>query len=362
MNATAPKISFGQIGACKTLSQLIRSNAPSYWSYMKHSPDLGPLQKYLGFEGIIAGDPHPGNFGPIPVRNLKGQRAMKFLNIDFDDCGIGPFALDYVRYVVAVKADSKLCKWRPLQEAYLAGLTGKKLAAPREVQKFLAMKLSAYDKKASAYMVRNTTSKGFKFKKGETQPYKGRIDPAVIMKLFPSGSVVGMAKRIESRGGSEDMLRIWVLVAGERGARRIVELKQRSIPGTESYRPQPPVKQWLSEVREVFWSGLDGSSYDLITVAGELFWIRDKHVSLINLPYSSRKKRNQKFLVDLAVYDANVLGLAHGTQPGAKKYLRTISNDPEKFHQVTKQVGNAYLKLAEEALRRRLDSLRTRKS
>ncbi len=362
MNATAPQISFGQVGACKNLSQLIRSNAPSYWSYMKHSADLAPLQKYLGFEGMLAGDPHPGNFGPLPVRTLKGQRVIKFLNIDFDDCGRGPFALDYVRYVVAVKADSKLCKWRPLQETYLSGLMGKKAAAPSEVQKFLAMKLGVYEKKASTYMLRHTTDSGFKFKRGEIEPYENQIDPAVIMKLFPSGSVAGLAKRIESRGGSEDMLRIWVLVAGDGGARRIMELKQRSIPGTESYRPQPPVRQWLAEVRRVFWPGLDGSAYDLITVAGELFWIRDKQVSLINIPYTNRKKSDQEFILNLALYDANILGLAHGIQSGAKRYLQAISKDPEEFHRATKQVGNAYLKLAEEALRQRVDGSSTRKS
>ena len=353
MSATATQYMFDQLETSKTVSQLIRSNAPSFWTYMKHGADLKCLAKYLAFVGTIAGDPHPGNFGPIPVRTVQGQRVIRFVNIDFDDCGRGPFVLDYVRYVIAIKADSPQSKWRALQEAYLSGLTGKKMAPPPKVRTLLAMKVSAYDKKASRYVARNTTRKGFKIKKGEIEPYDNRIDPAAIAKLFPSEKVAGLAKRIEARGGSANGLRIWVLVAGERGTRRIVELKQHSIPGTESYRPQPSVKQWLTQVRQAFWPGLDGSAYDLVSVGGELFWIRDKHLSLIDIPYSSRKARNREFLVDLALYDANLLGWAHGIQPAAKKYLQAILKDPEEFHQATKLVGNAYLKLAKQALARR---------
>ena len=60
---------------------------------------------------------------------------------------------------------------------------------------------------------------------------------------------------------------------------------------------------------------LDGSAYDLIDLPGAgLFWIREKRVSLIDLPDSSKKSSDIAFLDDIASYDANVLGLAHGRQ------------------------------------------------
>jgi hypothetical protein len=104
-----------------------------------------------------------------------------------------------------------------------------------------------------------------------------------------------------------------VLFGAKPRPRRIVELKQYAKPATANYQTQPPVHQWLSEVRQAFWPGLDGSAYDLIDLAGAgLFWIREKHVSL-------------------AIYDANVLGLAHGRQAQAAPYHALVEGDIEGF-------------------------------
>jgi hypothetical protein len=104
-----------------------------------------------------------------------------------------------------------------------------------------------------------------------------------------------------------------------------VELKQCAKPATANYQTQPPVHEWLSEVRQAFWPWLDGSAYDLIDLAGAgQFWIREKRVSLIGRPYSSTKRGDIDFLEDLAMYDAYLLGLAHGRQVRAKVSL--ISN------------------------------------
>jgi hypothetical protein len=78
-NATGDQ--FDQIEDSKNLSQLIRSNAPQYWSYMKNQADLHGLRRYLPFEGVLAGDPHMGNFGILPLRTVGGARQMKFVNL-----------------------------------------------------------------------------------------------------------------------------------------------------------------------------------------------------------------------------------------------------------------------------------------
>lgn len=344
---------FSQLSDSKNLSQVIRSNAPEYWAYMKHHADLGALEPYLKFEGTVAGDPHLGNFGPIPVMTDAGSRVMKFLNIDFDDAGRAPFVLDYVRYLAAIKAQCKPMKSKVVQENYLLGLEGKTVAPPRKVQKFLAMKISAYDEQAGQYCKHHCLEQGFKFKAGEIDPYKGTIKPAAISKLFPGERVLSVAKRVEARGGSSDDVRIWALVEGPQSRRRIMELKQYAAPGTSRYQPQPLAKKWLSEIRQAFWPDLTGADYDLVNVeGGGLFWIREKRVSLINVPYTSKKKSDVEFVMGLAAYDANLLGIAHGRQEQGAAYFAAIHRDRAAFHHATKHVVRGYLGSARKAFRK----------
>jgi hypothetical protein len=343
---------FDQVSDSKNLSQLIRSNAPEYWAYMKNCADLQPLKLYLNFQGAVAGDPHLGNFGPLPVMTNQGKREMRFVNIDFDDSGRAPFVLDFVRYVAAIKAQCKQMKSEALQENYLLGLAGKKIPPPNQVQRFLDMKISDYDERAGQYCAKHCLDQGFKFKAGEIDRYDGKIKPADVDKLFPGEQVLGIAKRVESRGGSSDDVRLWVLVGGPHSRQRIMELKQYATPGTASYQEQPPVKEWLSEIRQAFWPGLTGADYDLVAVGRELFWIREKRVSLIDVPYSSDKKHDIDFVMHLAAYDANLLGLAHGAQAQSVGYSAAIHRDTSEFHQAIKDVEKAYLESAREAFER----------
>ena len=341
---------FDQIEVSKNLSQLVRSNTPHYWAYMKHRADLNRLQSYLSFKGTIAGDPHMGNFAALPLKPVGGSRKMKFVNVDFDDAGRGPFVLDLVRYLVAVKSINGQIKKRPLETSYLAGLAGKELDPPKEVRSLLDMRVSAYDEMVTKYAEKKSSKHGFELKAGEVEAYNAKIERPTIEHLFTTEKVIDLAVRHTERGGSLGQMRIWVLAEDKNSRRRIVELKQYAKPATANYQTQPPVHEWLSEIRQSFWPGLDGSSYDLIEIpdAG-LFWIREKHVSLINLPYSSTKSSDIAFLEDLAIYDANVLGLAHGRQAQAAPYHDLIKSDLEAFHDATEAVVKAYLATARES-------------
>lgn len=341
---------FHQVSDSKNLSQLIRSNAPEYWAYMRKHADLQPVKPYLSFEGAVAGDPHLGNFGPIPVMTNQRTREMRFVNIDFDDAGRAPFVLDFIRYVAAIKAQCKQMKSEVLQESYLLGLAGKAISPPKQVQDLLDMKVSDYDAQAGHYCAKHCVDQGFKFKPGEIEHYDGEIRSGDIDKLFPGEQVLGVAKRVESRGGSSDDIRLWILVGGPHSRQRIMELKQYAKPGTASYQDQPPVREWLSEIRQAFWPGLTGADYDLVTIAGSgLFWIREKRVSLIDIPYSSEKKHEVDFVMGLAAYDANLLGLAHGSQAQSAGYRAASHRDTSEFHTATKEVQKAYLECARAA-------------
>jgi len=352
MGTTTMGEHFDQVELSKNLSQLIRSNTPHYWGHMKDGADLARLKPYLPFKGTIAGDPHMGNFAALPLRAIGGSRKMKFVNIDFDDAGRGPFVLDLVRYLIAVKAITGQVKKRPLEESYLAGLAGKASKPPKEVRSLLTMPVADYDEMVTKYAKKKSSRHGFEFKAGELKRFKGEVDPSTIERLFTTETIVDLAIRPTERGGSRGQLRIWILAEDKNARRRIVELKQYSKPAIAEYQSQPSVREWLTEVRRSFWPGLDGSSYDLIKLAGAgLFWIREKHVSLIDLPYSSNAGRDIAFLEALAIYDANVLGLAHGRQAQAAPYRAAVEQDREAFHDAMEAVARAYLEIARENFR-----------
>ena len=351
MNTKSAAGEFDQIDDSKNLSQLIRSNAPHYWRYMKSQADLRGLKSYRSFEGMLAGDPHMGNFAVLPLKTIGGLRQMKFVNVDFDDAGRGPFVLDFIRYVIAAKTTNEDLKNHLLQEVYLKGLAGEEMNPPKKVRDLLAMSVSDYDDMVAQYTEKKSTGQGFILKEGEIQAYDAKIARSTIEELFANEKVIDLAIRPRERGGSAAELRIWILVEANDSRRRIMELKQRATPGTANYQAQPPVEQWLREIRQAFWPGLDGSAYDLVDIArGGLFWIRQKGVSLIDVPYSSEKNSKIDYLDDLVIYDANQLGLAHGRQAEAADYRAAIERDKEAFHDATASVEKAYLELAKQAL------------
>jgi hypothetical protein len=345
---------FDQTEDSKNLSQLIRSNAPQYWQYMKKRADPGGLARYLLFVGVVAGDPHMGNFGVLPLRTDSGTRQMKYVNIDFDDAGRGPFVLDFVHYAITSKSVGSDIKIRPLEDAYLEGLVGREIERPKQLQNLLEMPVSDYDDMVAKYAEAHSSKDGFVFQTGKIEPYKGGVARSAIEALFAAENLVDLGTRPIGRGGSVGELRIWILVQGKNLQRRIVELKQYAEPATAIYQPQPPVEQWLKEVRDVFWPGLDGSDYELVKIAEHgWFWVRDKRVSLIDLPYSSKKNKKIEFRDELATYDANQLGLAHGRQARASAYYRAINTDTEAFRTATKEAALAYLELARKGRARK---------
>src|SRR5215472_3724008 len=203
---------FQQVADSKNLSQLIRSNTVHYWTAMKHQVDLAGLKPYLGYEGMLAGDPHAGNFAVLPLRARDGSRKMRYVDVDFDDCGRGPFVLDFIRFVIASKANHKEVKRRDLEKGYHQGLAGREIDPPKAVRALLAMAVSEYDGLAMKYLRKRSTDKGFIFQAGEIEPYDARIPVTNIERLFQGDKVSDLGIRPEARGGSAGELRIWIIV------------------------------------------------------------------------------------------------------------------------------------------------------
>jgi hypothetical protein len=349
----AGAIELRQADSSGNLSQFVRSNARHYWHYMRTEANLKPIQSYIPFEGVVAGDPHLGNFAPLPLAGQNGRRQMEFVNVDFDDAGRAPFVLDFVRYVIAVEATFPETKKRKLEEAYVKGLQGQAAKAPSSLDEITGVSVADYDKMVAEYLEKNTNGDAFKIREGKVEEYKGKIKRASIERAFPGVQVLDVALRPADRGGSAESLRLWVLVKEPGGLRRIMELKQYQSPGVGNYQKQPAVSAWLKQVRDVFWPELDASVYDLVEVDGLLFWKRPKGVSIVDVPYSSEKRKKMKFAADLAEYDANLLGLAHGRQRGCDLLLKAIQSDRGIFHEAVEEIVQDYLAIVKKAFNRR---------
>ncbi len=221
---------------------------------------------------------------------------------------------------------------------------------PKKMQALLRMPIAEYDGMVGKYAETHSTTDGFRFEAGKLEPYKGSIARSTIKALFDTDKVIDVGIRPVDRGGSAGELRIWALVSDKPLHRRIMELKRYAKPATAFYQPQSPIKEWFKEVRGAFWPGLEGSEYDLVRIGGtSWFWLREKRVSLIDVPYSSTKNKRIEFRDQLARYDANQLGLAHGRQAQALAYLAAIETDADAFRLATKHAAVAYLKLARKA-------------
>lgn len=336
----------------ESLSQSIRSKTEHYWKYMKKDADLSGVESLLKFEGIIAGDPHMGNFGVIPVESTGGRASMKYLAIDFDDAGRGPFILDFIRLEVAAEAAKNDIKKSDLEKAYIRGLQGTQIRPPAEVNGYLAMTVAEYDKKEDELVDSRTKGDSFKLKPGKLEKDDGKISRSAIESALDGVKVLDVAIRPVERGGSRDQKRIWVLVR-EGGKKRIIELKEYRRTTLAHYQQQPALRTWLAEVHETFWPGLDSSTYTIIDIkGGGEFWIRPKRVPLIDIPYSSDKAKKVRYLKELAELSANALGLVHGRQREGAAYLKAILKDEGAFHEATKAIVGKYLKVAEKELRK----------
>jgi len=321
-----------QLSTSTSLSQLIRSNTKHYWNWIRaRVQDDDSIQKWLSYEGIIMGDPHLGNFGPSLVLSKKtNSPELKYVVIDFDDMGRGPFILDLARFVVATEAITSKVKKQDIVDAYVEGLADPDAdlsGAPSQIQKALDTDVSDYYSQLEDKVDKDTKGDVFKLKDGELEAYDGPVQKSDVEKILGDVKVLDLAKKIIDRGGSKDSIRLWALVEFTEGGRRsIIELKEWQEPGLAQYEDQPSFASVLKQGYDVFWPGLATSSYELTTVAGTQFWVREKKLSMVDIPYSVNKDSEEKFIEDDAVYTARALGQIHGRQAAGQEFLKAIQN------------------------------------
>jgi hypothetical protein len=335
---------FKQVELSKNVSQLLRSNADHIWSYNRDPRVLGDLVNYTDPSGTISGDPHLGNMTVIPVQTKRGQSTMKFLNVDFDDGGRGPFALEFARFVLVAKASSKDIRTKDLFKAYLKGLRGEEINMPRSIAKAVSMDMQAYETQRAAYVAKKMKDGHFKYKAGEIEKWEGRPNKSDVKKLFKGSQVIEVAKRPLERGGSLDAgERLWVLTLDKDGSYHITELKPYVETALQEYTRQADADTRVENLHEVYWPELDPSAYDLVEVARNRYWVREKKVEVLS--YKNRAEEDEA-----RFYIANIIGLTQGSQAEGPKLLRMIEKDPERFKEAVKKYVKDYLGLANSSM------------
>jgi hypothetical protein len=336
-------LQFKQTNVAKNISQLLRSNADHFWAYSRDPRMLKDLVNYTAAEGVISGDSHLGNTTVIPVKTKSGKEELRFLNVDFDDGGRGPFALEFARFATVAKASSKDIKIKQMLAAYLNGLDGREMEMPTSIAKTERVDIQSYEVTRAAYVANKMSGGHFKYEAGEIEKWEGHPNSRDVAPFFKGAQVLEVAKRPMERGGSVEGIRLWVLIQDNAGAYRIVELKQYLDTALSAYSRQPEPRERIKSLHETYWEGLDPSTYDLVDIQGVTFWVREKKVEI--LTYKNKVEEDEG-----RVYLANLIGLTQGKQAAGPKYSAAIARDTERFKEAIKEYVQGYLEIAKDSM------------
>ncbi len=345
-----------QLDVSKNISQLVRSNAPHYWEWIKDQQEQYPqLTEFLSASGFVLGDAHLGNFGPYFVDDLSGVKSVQFVPVDFDDAGEAPFVLDFVRFLIATEAyDKRTIKKKQLLEAYLYGLKNphKKIAEhlPLPVQRALQLPASEVLKSQDDYTRRHTEGAMLKYQKNDLVKYTGNLRPAIESALQPA-LVLDVGQKIIHRGGSKNALRLWVL-AEKNGRKMIIELKEYQNSAVNEYSPQKTASALMPHVYRLFWPGLQPTAYSLMAIGNASFWVRERQPSFFELPERGDSNSDRLVIEEYSATCAMQMGQIHGRQPGGAELLNQLQKtDLETFKKILEAPVEDYLKILNQAMK-----------
>lgn len=120
----------------------LRANAYHYWKWVGHRARQ-LFSKDLLVEGWIVGDPHGLNFADVWIHGKK-----RFVLVDVDDVGRGPFLLDFGRLLLISRAGDKGFPEKEMFEAYRAGLKGVTYDKPEILKEALDAKDKEFKRSA----------------------------------------------------------------------------------------------------------------------------------------------------------------------------------------------------------------------
>lgn len=329
-----------------TLMMSMRSNAHHYWrwigqySYLWFSPqDLR--------SGQITGDPHLNNFAPVWLND-----ALRFVLVDIDDAGIGPFLLDILKYITVIRSADPSLTTDSLFTAYLSGLQGNSQPVPRELKDKMAISLAERDAMWAAEIKKLTKKKGrLDFKKADLLPIS-ELPEAVqqtflknrsqFLRAMQVKAVLDEGYKVKATGGSRGLYRFWFLIqAGEK--REVYEFKQLGMSALSHYQAQANHQKRVADITATYWGDFNAFYYKPVLIDMDYYWLRPKRPRTFKVTNNALKsKKAQTKFKALAHYVANYLGLRHAGQNDSI-YRQLVLKDTAGFTQKIDQAAGCYL-------------------
>src|SRR6185312_15137952 len=166
---------------------------------------------------------------------------------------------------------------------------------------------------------------------------------AKVGDVLPGAIVKDAAYKVKETGGSQGMLRVWVLI-DQAGRQAIYEFKDMADPATGYYENQKEQKSRLAEVTKTFWGVEDPVEYKVVSIEGGNFWLRPRYK--YGLKFNAEKMDSDKKLEKYDEWNefmAYLLGRLHGKQTSATALRETLKKkDSEAVIEKIKIFTKAY--------------------
>jgi hypothetical protein len=339
-----------QIKESNSISQLLRSNTHHFWTWAleRQGTLVGFQKEIMSFTGTIMGDAHLGNMHPVKDIN---HNFLVWKNIDLDDSGVGSFAFDFLHLGLSIKSINKEIKTKEMTEAYLMGLKQQDFDAPKSIRKYMEISMADYEKMRQSYVDRKTKNNQITLKKDEILEFqsdtagisKNELSKIIKNNFDEAVKVLDLVILKRDRGGSVNLRRIWALLEFADGSQHIFEIKELAISSLEYYQPQSEIEENFSHNREYF--GYSEKDLKLIEFANTHFIMREKKITLFDVPYDQKNKDEEKFLDDLATWGSYNLGFWQAKQVNSPNYTNYLNDNRENFVDLIKSLRKEYLKV-----------------
>ncbi len=320
------------------LTKLTRSNAPQAWAWFKNFVSQFIPENILHFEGMIEGDPHNSNYGPILV-----NEKVKWRSLDYDDAGKGPYILDFAKFLISVKSvNSKdKVKTSDLWVQYQRGIAGKDFKSPsKRIAEIL--KMSAGEFRDLEVAKASKFSNGNKLindgKRSTLISDKNIFDTVweVFTRYLTEGlQVLDIGGREKEGGGSGAVngeggaLRFIALVKGKDGRNTLYELKQDSDSAIANYQPQSTTLQEVLNFH-VIRDGSNDPNFQAVNVdinGDKRFVLRPKPLYFYDFANKANTTKQQDEFEALSLYNAWYKGYVVSLQKNAPQYLIALQAD-----------------------------------
>ena len=282
---------------------------------------------------------------------------MSLFVADIKDGGTGSFIFDISRFIAATYSIDRVgLDQKELTDtmfsAYLSGLGGKHFEPNKKLDFILDTTVSDYETKLKKYVDKKTVYNRFIFSKGEIEPIRFQhTDPLryarladqmnrAISEMNPELTVTDFAFRPRDRGSRT--IRYWALVIDASGEKSIIEFKEALVPALSFFEPQLPMEPRYEAVRNAFW-GKDDSSYKLVTLETSVFWMRPKKISVFDIPYGQKSKKEHDLLLALVEWESYEYGRWIAKQDPGNSYVNYLSKNKDEILRSIRRFTNDYL-------------------